>query len=43
VKLMNMREDDRVSAVALVAESSADTEAKVQEDLESSNDAGPAV
>src|SRR3954464_2231891 len=33
VKLMNMREDDRVSAVALVAESSADTEAKVQDEL----------
>jgi DNA gyrase subunit A len=41
VKLMNMREDDRVSAVALVAESSADTEAKVQEDLESGNGAAP--
>ncbi len=34
VKLMNIRDDDdRVSAVALVAESSADTEAKVQEEL----------
>src|SRR5215208_678242 len=31
VKLMNIRDDDRVSAVALVAESSADTEAKVQD------------
>src|SRR5215210_2415509 len=29
VKLMNIRDDDRVSAVALVAESSADTEARV--------------
>jgi DNA gyrase subunit A len=38
VKLMNIRDDDdRVSAVALVAESSADTEAKVdsgQDELE---------
>jgi DNA gyrase subunit A len=42
VKLMNIREDDRVSAVALVAESSADTEAKVQEEL-SGNGASPAV
>jgi DNA gyrase subunit A len=37
VKLMNIRDaDDRVSAVALVAESSADTEAKVQDELEGS-------
>jgi DNA gyrase subunit A len=36
VKLMNLREDDRVSAVALVAESSADTEAKVQAELDAS-------
>jgi DNA gyrase subunit A len=42
VRLMNIREDDRVSAVALVAESSADTEAKVQEEL-SGNGAGPAA
>jgi DNA gyrase subunit A len=34
VRLMNIRgEDDRVSAVALVAESSADTEARVQTEL----------
>jgi DNA gyrase subunit A len=33
VKLMNIRDDDRVSAVALVAESQADTEAKVQDEL----------
>jgi len=31
VKVMNVREDDRVSAVALVAEESADTSAKVDE------------
>jgi DNA gyrase subunit A len=43
VKLMNMREDDRVSAVALVAESQASTEAKVQDELNgSSNGASPA-
>jgi DNA gyrase subunit A len=37
VKLMNIRDaDDRVSAVALVAESSADTEAKVQDELDGS-------
>jgi DNA gyrase subunit A len=41
VRLMNIREDDRVSAVALVAESSADTEAKVQDEL-SGNGASPA-
>jgi DNA gyrase subunit A len=46
VKLMNIRDaDDRVSAVALVAESSADTEAKVQdelvEDASSGNGAAP--
>jgi DNA gyrase subunit A len=40
VKLMNIREDDQVSAVALVAESSADTEARVQEELDT-NGAGP--
>jgi DNA gyrase subunit A len=33
VKLMNIRDDDRVSAVALVAESQAETEAKVQAEL----------
>ena len=45
VKLMNLRDDDVVSAVALVAESSAETEAKVQDELEveggSSNGSGP--
>jgi DNA gyrase subunit A len=40
VRLMNIRDDDRVSAVALVAESSADTEARVQEEL-SGNGASP--
>jgi DNA gyrase subunit A len=47
VKLMNIRDDDRVSAVALVAESQAETEAKVQDDLgpdaDGSNGASPAV
>jgi len=33
VHLMNLREDDRVSAVALVMETSAETAAQVQEDL----------
>jgi DNA gyrase subunit A len=33
VRLMNLREDDVVSAVALVMETSADTAAPVQEDL----------
>jgi DNA gyrase subunit A len=33
VRLMNLREDDTVSAVALVMETSADTAATVQEDL----------
>jgi DNA gyrase subunit A len=43
VKLMNMREDDRVSAVALVAESQGTTEARVQAELEAStNGATPA-
>ena len=43
VKLMNMREDDRVSAVALVAESQGTTEAKVQDELDdgSSNGSTP--
>jgi DNA gyrase subunit A len=35
VRLMNLREDDRVSAVALVMEASTDTAAQVQEDLPS--------
>src|SRR5213082_3187083 len=43
VKLMNIRGDDRVSAVALVAETAADTQAKVQESLDGSgNGTGPA-
>jgi DNA gyrase subunit A len=33
VRVMNLREDDTVSAVALVMESAADTSAEVQEDL----------
>jgi DNA gyrase subunit A len=33
VRLMNLRDDDRVSAVALVMETTADTAAQVQEDL----------
>jgi len=43
VKLMNIRDDDRVSAVALVAESQAETEAKVQDELDdgSSNGSTP--
>jgi DNA gyrase subunit A len=45
VRLMNIRgEDDRVSAVALVAESSADTEARVaaeQDELSTDNGAAP--
>jgi DNA gyrase subunit A len=40
VRLMNIRDDDRVSAVALVAESQADTDARVQEELDG-NGAGP--
>jgi DNA gyrase subunit A len=44
VKLMNLRDDDVVSAVALVAESSADTEARVQDELDgSTNGAAPAA
>jgi DNA gyrase subunit A len=39
VRLMNLREDDRVSAVALVMETSADTAAQVQEDLPTDGDA----
>jgi DNA gyrase subunit A len=43
VKLMNIRDDDRVSAVALVAESQGTTEARVQDELEApTNGAGPA-
>jgi DNA gyrase subunit A len=42
VKLMNMKEDDRVSAVALVAEDAADTGAKVEDDLVAGN-GGPPV
>jgi DNA gyrase subunit A len=38
VRVMNLREDDRVSAVALVMETSADTAARVQEDLPASGD-----
>jgi len=43
VKLMNIRDDDRVSAVALVAEDTADSAAKVQDELEElgGNGAGP--
>jgi DNA gyrase subunit A len=42
VKLMNLRDDDVVSAVALVAESQAETEAKVQDELAApTNGAGP--
>jgi DNA gyrase subunit A len=43
VRVMNLREDDRVSAVALVMEASTDTAAQVQEDLPADGDgAGPA-
>src|SRR5438105_1389112 len=42
VKLMNIRDDDSVSAVALVAESQTDTEAKVQDELDA-NRAAPAA
>ena len=38
VRLMNLRDDDRVSAVALVMETSADTAAQVQEDLPADGD-----
>jgi DNA gyrase subunit A len=34
VRLMNLREDDTVSAVALVMESAADTSAEVQDELD---------
>jgi DNA gyrase subunit A len=44
VKLMNIRDDDRVSAVALVAESQAQTDARVQDELDEldGNGASPA-
>jgi DNA gyrase subunit A len=43
VRVMNLREDDRVSAVALVMEASTDTAAPVQEDLPTDGDgAAPA-
>jgi DNA gyrase subunit A len=43
VRVMNLREDDRVSAVALVMEASTDTAAQVQEDLPTDGDgAAPA-
>jgi DNA gyrase subunit A len=42
VRVMNLREDDRVSAVALVMEASTDTSAHVQEDILTDGDgAGP--
>src|SRR3954449_4939502 len=42
VKLMNIRDDDRVSAVALVAETTTDTQAQVQDEREADgNGAGP--
>jgi DNA gyrase subunit A len=40
VRVMNLREDDRVSAVALVMEASTDTAAPVQEDLQADADDG---
>jgi DNA gyrase subunit A len=43
VKLMNLREDDRVSAVALVVEDSPDTAAQVEEDPLPGTDAGEAT
>src|SRR3954462_557068 len=43
VKLMNIRDDDQVSAVAVVAEPQGTTEGRVQDELEAStNGAGPA-
>jgi DNA gyrase subunit A len=39
VRLMNLRDDDRVSAVALVMETTADTAAQVQDDLPGDGDA----
>jgi hypothetical protein len=38
--VMNLREDDRVSAVALVMEASTDTAAQVQGDLSADGDGG---
>src|SRR5215210_1346423 len=43
VRVMNLREDDTVSAVALVMESAADTSAEVQEELNELEKAGGAV
>ena len=40
VRVMNLREDDRVSAVALVMEASTDTAAQVQGDLSADGDGG---
>jgi DNA gyrase subunit A len=40
VKLMNLRDDDVVSAVALVAESQGTTEAKVQDELDGASTNG---
>jgi hypothetical protein len=34
VRVMNLREDDQVSAVALVMETTTDTSAEVQDELE---------
>jgi DNA gyrase subunit A len=42
VRVMNLREDDRVSAVALVMETTADTAATVQEGLEEAQPGQPA-
>ncbi|MFL5894472.1 MAG: DNA gyrase subunit A [Thermoleophilaceae bacterium] len=39
VKLMNIRDDDRVSAVALVADDTAETAAKVQDEIEGADGA----
>jgi DNA gyrase subunit A len=41
VRVMNLREDDTVSAVALVMESAADTSAQVELDDEPSGDGVP--
>jgi DNA gyrase subunit A len=43
VRLMNLREDDTVSAVALVMETTADTAATVQEDLPEVEDVEPEI
>jgi DNA gyrase subunit A len=42
VRVMNIRDDDQVSAVALVVESEANTAAIVQEELPPATDGGPA-